>query len=255
MCNFKSGIIFKNRVVLAPDKNESHSDLLESLKVEDNTENAYRMFVRVELTSENENKAIPVDKWNYKVDQDMVPSWYESDPQRYEQESRDEVKEYLKVRDFETILGYSWTSIKDEDTGLTYHFMDGYLDTHSFGDDNNYAVSKIRKYLNDSDLARELKEEFGDRLVPISTNLVSLDGFDDYGMIVGDILALPTLDLYRKFRKQLPMLSEWWWLATPYSTPSGCGSGCVECVDFYGYVNYLWCNCSKAVRPFFITQS
>ena len=35
MCNFKSGIILKNRVVLAPEGNESHSDLLESLGIED----------------------------------------------------------------------------------------------------------------------------------------------------------------------------------------------------------------------------
>ena len=35
MCNFKSGIILKNRVVLAPEGNESHSDLLESLEIYD----------------------------------------------------------------------------------------------------------------------------------------------------------------------------------------------------------------------------
>ena len=36
MCKFKSGIIFKNRVVLTPEGNESHSDLLDSLGIEDN---------------------------------------------------------------------------------------------------------------------------------------------------------------------------------------------------------------------------
>ena len=35
MCNFKSGIILKNRVVLAPEGNESHSDLLENLGIEE----------------------------------------------------------------------------------------------------------------------------------------------------------------------------------------------------------------------------
>ena len=30
MCEFKSGIIFKNRVELAPLENESHSSLLEN---------------------------------------------------------------------------------------------------------------------------------------------------------------------------------------------------------------------------------
>lgn len=44
MCRFKSGIIFKGRVVLAPEDNESHSDLLEKLGVEDNTMGAMTRF-------------------------------------------------------------------------------------------------------------------------------------------------------------------------------------------------------------------
>lgn len=47
MCRFKSGIIFKGRVVLAPDGNESHSDLLEKLGVEDNEMGAMTRFVRL----------------------------------------------------------------------------------------------------------------------------------------------------------------------------------------------------------------
>lgn len=44
MCKFKSAIILKNKVVLAPEGNESHSDLLRSLKIEDTTFNASRNF-------------------------------------------------------------------------------------------------------------------------------------------------------------------------------------------------------------------
>lgn len=255
MCNFKSGIILKNRVVLAPDGNESHSDLLESLDIEDSTDNAYRVFVRAELTPDNYNKALPVEEWKYKVDQDMVPSWYKEDPVKYEQEFRDTVKDYLKEQNLESICGYAWTSVKDEDTGFTYHFMDGFLYRSDFGDNNNYVNSKIRKYLNDSDLAKELKEKFGDKLVPITTDLFSLDGFDDYGTVEGDVLAIPTLDLYRKFRKNLPKISDWWWLATPYSTPSGCGSDRVGCVSDGGDVSFYWYDYFRCVRPFFITQS
>ena len=35
MCRFKSGIILKNKIVIAPEDNESHSDLLESLGIKD----------------------------------------------------------------------------------------------------------------------------------------------------------------------------------------------------------------------------
>lgn len=49
MCRFKSGIILKNKVVVAPGENDSHSDLLESLNIEDSYINATKMFVRAEL--------------------------------------------------------------------------------------------------------------------------------------------------------------------------------------------------------------
>ena len=49
MCQFKSGIILKNKVVLAPEGNDSHSDLLESLGIEDDRMNAMKVFVRAEF--------------------------------------------------------------------------------------------------------------------------------------------------------------------------------------------------------------
>lgn len=248
MCNFKSGIILKNRIVLAPEGNESHSDLLKSLKIEDNYTNASRVFVRAELTPPDNNKAIPVEKWKYKVDQDVVPDWYEEDPDRYKNEFYNAVKDYVKEK-LNIICGYAWTEVKDKDNNLTYYFMDGFFDKSDYGKDNNYATSKIRKKLNDSDLAKKLKEEFGDKLVPINTDLLSLDGLDDYGTVEGDILAIPTLDLYRKFRKHIPKSDDWWWLATPWSTPLGFSS------DGVGGVLYVWCSYCVGVRPFFIIQS
>lgn len=56
MCQFKSGIILKNKVVLTPEGNESHSDLLESLGIDDNHMNAIKTFVRAELTPPNNDK-------------------------------------------------------------------------------------------------------------------------------------------------------------------------------------------------------
>lgn len=73
MCQFKSGIVLKNKVVLAPEGNESHSDLLESLGIEDNHLNASKTFVRAELIPKDNNKAVDVKEWKYRVDQDIVP--------------------------------------------------------------------------------------------------------------------------------------------------------------------------------------
>lgn len=71
MCKFKSAIILKNKVVLAPEGNESHSDLLRSLKIEDTTFNASKKFLRVELIPKDNNKATDVAEWRYNVDQDV----------------------------------------------------------------------------------------------------------------------------------------------------------------------------------------
>ncbi len=258
MCQFKSGVILKNRVVLAPEGNESHSDLLESLGIEDTHMNATKTFVRAELIPKDDNKCSDVSEWKYRVDQDIVPDWYEEDPDRYEQEFRDAVKEYMKEymekRNITVVCGYGWTAIKEDEKG-TYYLMDNYLEKSEFGETNNYADSYIRKKLNESDLAKELKEKFGNKLVPIETDLLSLDGLYDYGKVNGDILAIPTIDLYRECRRKISNLGTWWWLSTPDSTPSGYGADYVRYVGSGGYVDYGWCDNSGAVRPFFILKA
>lgn len=255
MCVFKSGLIFKNRMVLAPEGNESHSDLLRSLNIEDTTENAMRMFIRAELSPKDGNKALPVDEWIFKVDQDITPSWYDEDPKKYEEEFRNVVKEYMKkyMENKIVICEQIWTPIK-RDGNRIYYLLDGSLMNSEFGKDNNYATSYIRKKLNDSDLAKNLKEAFGDKLVPIRTDLLSLDGLDDYGVVEGDVLAIPTIDLYRECRKKISNLNTWWWLATPNSTHSGYSSDYVQCVGSDGSVGCSWYSGCRAVRPFFILE-
>lgn len=257
MCRFKSGIILKNRVVLAPEGNESHSDLLESLNIEDTNMNAMTKFIRAELTPKNGNKILDVNEWNFRVDQDIVPEWYSIDPEKYEIEFREAVREYMKdyMKDITIICDLPWTPIK-KDGDKTYYLLNCFLEERArFGDNNNYAESYIRKNLNNSELAENLKKEFGSRLIPITTDLLSLDGLDDYGKCEVDILAIPTIDLYRECRKNIKPLDVWWWLATPNSTSSGYCSDYVHCVSSYGFVNYDWFNDCRAVRPFFILQS
>ena len=92
MCRFKSGIIFKSRCVVAPGENDSHSDLLCELNVEDTYTNASRMFVRAELVPENDEWWTDPDGWKFVVDQDVTPDWYDTDPGKYEEEFRQAVK-------------------------------------------------------------------------------------------------------------------------------------------------------------------
>ena len=81
MCRFKSGIILKNKVVVAPGENDSHSDLLESLGINDDYFGATNVFVRAELVPANDewwiDPAEEPDKWRFVVDQDMRPEWFD----------------------------------------------------------------------------------------------------------------------------------------------------------------------------------
>ena len=174
MCNFKSGIILKNRVILAPEGNESHSDLLESLGIKDNHMNASKTFVRAELIPKDNNKITDTKEWRYKVDQDIVPDWYEKDPERYEKEFREAVEKYMEdwKKKLNFICGYYWTSVQDGNR--TYYFMNGILKKSEFGRTNNYAESYVRNELVNSELAESLKKEFGDKLLPISLDLTSV---------------------------------------------------------------------------------
>lgn len=256
MCNFKSGIILKNKVVLAPEGNESHSDLLESLEIEDNHMNASKTFVRAELIPKNNDKMTDVKEWRYKVDQDIVPDWYEKDPERYEKEFRDAVEKYMEDlrKKFKYICGYYWTSVQDRDR--TYYFMNSILKKSEFGKTNNYAESYVRNNLVNSKLAEDLKKEFGDKLVPISLDLTSMDGFKDYGTVEGDILAIPNIQLLMKFGESIPLIDNWYWLATPNQTLKRGDARCVQCVCSDGGVGYGDCNWDGGgVRPFFILKS
>ncbi len=83
MCQFKSGVILKSKVVIAPGENDSHSDLLESLGIKDDYLNATKTFVRAELVPKNNewwvNPEEHPEKWRFVVDQDITPDWFDRD--------------------------------------------------------------------------------------------------------------------------------------------------------------------------------
>lgn len=253
MCKFKSGIILKNKVVVAPVYNDSHSALLNQIGIKDDYENAARKFIRAELIPGDGDRSSDPKEWRYIVDQDVVPDWYSEDPGRYENEFRAAVEEYVKEH-IVIMDGKPWSVIKQNEIG-TYYLMEGSLFDSTFGKDNNYATSYVRENLNNSDLAKQLKEEYGDRIVTQNVDLASLDGFKDYGSVAGDVLSIPTLDLYRECREKISCLDGWWWLATPYSTPRGYGAECVECVYDVGGVNYNRYYYTNGVRPVLILKS
>ena len=97
MCRFKSGIILKTRCVIAQGSNDSHSDLLEEIGMDDTTQNAMTKFVRAELLPPNDEWWTDPDTWKVNIDQDIVPDWFDEDRDRYIEEFREAVKQWWEV--------------------------------------------------------------------------------------------------------------------------------------------------------------
>lgn len=252
MCRFKSALIFKDKVVLAPIYNESHSTMLEKMKIDDTDFNARKVFVRAELIPYDGDFMSDISKWKYIVDQDVTPDWYEEDPEKYEEMFRKEVEDW-RDKNIIMICGQPCTKLKEEN-GNTYYHLCKPLFKSEFGSDNNYANSTIRKELLEHEFTLSLQKEYGDCLVPAVMDLTALDGLKDYGKIT-DIVGVPDLNLYRECRENMLVGDCWWWLSTPNSTPSGTGSSGVRYVDGGGSVGWRGCDWGRDVRPFFIIKS
>lgn len=252
MCRFKSALIFKNKAVLTPIYNESHSTMLDKCGIEDTDFNARKVFIRAELIPHEGDFMSDISKWKYIVDQDVTPDWYEEDPKKYEEMFRKEVKEW-RDKNIVMICGQPCTKLKEEN-GNTYYHLCKPLFESEFGADNNYANSTVRKELLEHEFTLSLQKEYGDRLVPAVMDLTALDGLKDYGKVT-DIVGIPDLNLYRECRENILAGDRWWWLSTPNSTPSGTGSSFVLYVYSRGNVDWYCADFVRSVRPFFIIKS
>lgn len=127
-------------------------------------------------------------------------------------------------------------------------------ETMEFGDTNNWAKGKIRKYLN-GDYVQVIQREFGNgNIVAFERDLISLDGYNDYATCVDKVSVMNVME-YVKYHKYVGNCDFRYVLITPDSTPSGCGADDVRCVSDDGSVDCSWCGNDFGVRPFFVLKS
>ncbi len=130
-----------------------------------------------------------------------------------------------------------------------------YGDPMEFGANNNYADSYVDCACET--FACEIAEAIGaDNIIDHEVDLTSNDGLKDYGVIERRA-SLLTADRYRKYVEILDKFKpdEWWWLATPWSTPSHESDRFALCVSPSGGIdndNYFNDN---GVRPFCTLKS
>lgn len=163
---------------------------------------------------------------------------------------RDLIKEDI---DIVNIAGESWIKIKEENNYICY-LLAGLMENSIFGENNNYLESNIYTYLKKCDLAKELKKIYKDKIVPVSLDLISLDGLKDYGKTKGEILSIMNLDMYRECRSNITNTDNSYWLATPQSTPGGFSSDGLCYVRTNGCVDYAFRKSYIGIRPFFIIK-
>ncbi|MCL2413546.1 MAG: DUF6273 domain-containing protein [Bacteroidales bacterium] len=154
--------------------------------------------------------------------------------------------------------GHKFILLEHFDNGTTTVITADSIKQMAFGAKNNdWTKSDIRADLN-SYYLKELEETFGaENIVEHKVDLISLDGLDDYGKTT-DKVSLLTHHQYQKYRKVLGKnLDQWWWLATPDSTPSGWSSNFVCCVRSNGNaIFFLYYNRDNGgVRPFLTLKS
>lgn len=127
-----------------------------------------------------------------------------------------------------------------------------------FGKNNNFSESDVLKKLQDEMLPKIEAAIGAENVFEFETDLFSLDGSHQYGVMKSKV-ALPTFDFYRNNREIFAKypVSNWWWLATPDSTPEYNDSTWVTCVspsgDFYYDFSIYYGN--GGVRPFCIFNS
>ena len=160
----------------------------------------------------------------------------------------------LSIGDEFQLAGTTWKILDITDTG--YMCLAESIGNREFdSDDNNWATSDLRSYLN-KEFLEKLEEEVGEgNVLEFERDLLSLDGQTEYGTCA-DKVSLLTVDEYRKYRKYIPNADKWWWLITPWSTPCNDYSSTVAVVSSSGNV-YSFSRCSNinGVRPFCIFSS
>ena len=136
-----------------------------------------------------------------------------------------DVAETCKIGDWEFIV------CEHTSEGTVLVLKDLLHEREAFGNNNNYTDSNVDRICND--FGEKIKGIVGEEnLVEHVVDLTSDDGLKDYGTVTR-LMSLITCDMYRRYVEILDKykLDAWWWLATPWSTPTHENSSWAKCVS------------------------
>ena len=153
------------------------------------------------------------------------------------------------------IAGMEWMILDKIEKGY-FAILNGFDEKERTFDSNsnNWSLSKLREELNTKFLKKIAYELGEDAVIGFDRDLLSLDGQTEYGHCE-DKISLLTVDEYRKYRKLLPNMNEWWWLITPWSTPANGYNSTLTVVSPSGFIGGYDYDISNGVRPVCIFSS
>lgn len=159
------------------------------------------------------------------------------------------VGDTVKIGDYELV-------VLEHSGDTTAAICKDFIESCTFGDSNNYDGSKADKLCEE--FATKLAKIVGEYNVILHTvDLTSDDGLKDYGS-AKRYASLLTTERYRRYVYTLDKFkpNAWWWLVTPYSTPTHDHTSWVKCVSPSGNFNNDFCRYGdNGVRPFCILNS
>ena len=120
----------------------------------------------------------------------------------------------------------------------------------SFGNNSNFATSKIKTRLENEILSKIEAEIGAENIIQFETDMTALDGTKLYNNFNSKI-SLVTLDFYRQHREIFEKYksSDWWWLSTAFSTPTHNDKSWILCVSPNGFIINYYFNFNLGVRP------
>lgn len=149
--------------------------------------------------------------------------YFEDELSRLSKEFTEFKKKYIGKPEIGKVIelaGIEWMILDKTEKGY-FAILNGFDGKERAFDSasNNWISSKLRNELNTRFL-KKITDELGeDAVIEFDRDLLSLDGQTEYGHCK-DKISILTVDEYRKYRKFLPNMREWWWLITPWSTPA-----------------------------------
>lgn len=133
------------------------------------------------------------------------------------------MKKALKKADRGAVFryaGWEWVVLEHDPSGRTLCLTKGIVESRAFDDDNrnNFAISSSKEWMNGPYLDNLIDAVKGPHaFLQTELDLTADDGLKDYGTCTVTIFSL-TVDQYRRNRDVIPLVDDWYWLSTAYST-------------------------------------